>query len=310
MNNAIYKTNTLATLYLAHVALFVLASTMAVFPSIAAGEESTTATSATATTSATVPLNVMTLNVRYGTALDGPDHWMNRRPRMMQVLQRLRPDVIGLQEALAFQIDDLMAALPGYQAVGVARDDGKFAGEFSAILYNTARLQVLRSDTFWLSDTPQLPGSNTWGAGCVRICTWAYFKDLKSGRLFYHYNTHLDHKSQSSREKAAALILARIDKRLPSDPVLFTGDFNTSEGNRVHSIVTATGLRDTFRILHPDEKNVGTTNAFKPTTEPNKIDYIFIDPNWQTTTAEIVHDKVDNRWISDHLPVTAVVTLK
>lgn len=261
-------------------------------------------------TSASSPLHVMTLNVRYGTAPDGLDHWMFRRPRMMQVLQRLKPDVIGLQEALSFQLDDLKAALPGYESVGVGRDDGKFAGEFSAILYNTARLQVMRSDTFWLCDTPQIPGTNTWGAGCNRVCTWAYFRDLKTGRLFYQFNTHLDHKSQFSRMKAAELILNRIKGREPTDPVLVTGDFNTSESNPVTVKMKRSGFRDTFRILHPDEKNVGTTNAFKETTEPNKIDYIYIDGGWDVSEAEIVHDKVDGRWISDHLPVTATVTLK
>jgi endonuclease/exonuclease/phosphatase family metal-dependent hydrolase len=255
------------------------------------------------------PLHVMTLNVRYGTALDGPDHWVFRRPRMIEVLKKRTPELLGLQEALFFQIDDLLAAFPQFKSIGVARDDGKMAGEYSAILYDTSRLQLLESDTFWLSDTPEVAGSNTWGAQCVRICTWAHFRDLKTGRNFYHFNTHLDHKSQPARAKSVRLILERVGKRKAGDPVLVTGDFNTSESNPATNLMRKGGFLDTFRVLHPDEKNVGTTNAFRPNTEVNKIDYIWVDSNWDVKAAEIVHDKVEGRWISDHLPVTAVLGL-
>lgn len=252
----------------------------------------------------------MTLNVRYGTALDGPDHWVFRRPRMIEVLKKRTPELLGLQEALFFQVDDLLQAFPQFKSVGVGRDDGKMAGEYSAILYDTARLQLLDSGTFWLSDTPEIAGSNTWGAQCVRICTWAQFKDVKTSREFYHFNTHLDHKSQPARAKGVRLILERVGKRKTADPVLVTGDFNTSESNPAANQMRKAKFRDSFRVVHPDAKDVGTTNAFKPTTEANKIDYIWVDSNWKVLEAEIVHDKVDGRWISDHLPVTALLQLQ
>ncbi|MGI8905980.1 MAG: endonuclease/exonuclease/phosphatase family protein [Candidatus Sumerlaeaceae bacterium] len=255
-------------------------------------------------------LSVMTFNIRYDNPQDGPDRWYERKPRTMQVLARLKPDVIGLQEALLNQVDDLLTSFPSYSALGVGRDDGRCAGEYSAIFYDTTRLQALRSDTFWLSETPEIPASNQWGMGCVRICTWAHFKDLKTGKFFYLYNTHLDHKSQPGREKSAALILDRIRKRAPKDPVLLTGDFNTSESNPVSTTIRAAGYRDTFRVIHPDATEVGTTNAFKETTEPNKIDYVYVDDDWEVHQADIVRDKVDGRWISDHLPVTAAVALR
>jgi endonuclease/exonuclease/phosphatase family metal-dependent hydrolase len=257
----------------------------------------------------TTPLHVMTLNVRFGTAADGLDHWTFRKQRMARVLQQIHPDLIGLQEALEFQIRDLHEALPGYGHVGVGREDGKHRGEFSAIFYDKSRLKVLKSDTFWLSDTPGVAGSNTWGADCVRICTWAKFLDTKTGSIFYHFNTHLDHKSQPARVKGSELIVQRIASRETLEPVVLTGDFNAPEKGAAIAQVRKAGFRDTFRVVHPTEKNVGTTNGFKPTIGPNKIDYIFVDSSWKVLDAEIRHDQVDGRWITDHLPVTAHLSL-
>lgn len=255
-------------------------------------------------------LDVMSYNIRYGTAKDGPDRWEVRKPRAFQIIKKYKPHVIGLQEAQSAQIEDLLEAFPGYENVGVGRDDGKAGGEFSSIMFDTSRLRVLRTDTFWLSDTPEVPGSTHWGNRNFRLCTWAYFKDLKTGNYFYLFNTHLDHVSQESREKSVNLILQRIKQRNPKDPVIFTGDFNANEENPVVKAVREAGFRDSFRVLHPDAKEVGTTNAFKEGRQSAKIDYMFVDDNWEIHAAEIIDDKVDGRWPSDHLPVTARVTMK
>ena len=169
---------------------------------------------------ATAPdaVNVMSFNIRYGTADDGPNRWELRRQPMFDLLKTQDPDVLGLQEALHFQLDEILTALPAYRMVGVGRADGGHSGEYSPILYRASRLTVQRAATFWFSDTPDLIKSNTWGNAIERICTWALFAD-RQGRSFYVYNLHLDHVSQPSREKSVALLLhalrrARRSRRL------------------------------------------------------------------------------------------------
>lgn len=261
-------------------------------------------------TSQAVPsLDVMSFNIRYGTANDGEDRWEVRKPRTIAAIRRHPSAVIGLQEALAGQVEELTQALPGYESVGVGREDGKAKGEFSGILFDRFRLQILRSDTFWLSDTPTVPGSTHWGNRITRICTWAYFRDRSSGRYFYHFNAHLDHESQPSREKSIALILRKIAERGTDDPVILTGDFNVGEPNPVVSAVTAAGYRDTFRVLYPDEKAVGTFNGFRPAFGTDKIDYVFVGPEVRVLKAAIIRDRFDDRWPSDHAPVVATVQL-
>lgn len=255
------------------------------------------------------PLDVMSFNIRYGTANDGENRWEVRKPRTIAAMRAHPAATIGLQEALAGQVEELAAAFPHYESVGVGREDGKAGGEFSAILYDRSRLQALRSDTFWLSDTPGVPGSKHWGNRITRVCTWAHFRDRKSGRYFYHFNAHLDHESQPSREKSASLILRRIAERGTSDPVILTGDFNVGESNPVVAAVTTGGLRDTFRVLHPDAKEVGTFNGFRPAFGEDKIDYVFVGPEIKVVRAAIVRDQVDGHWPSDHAPVVATIEI-
>ena len=254
------------------------------------------------------PLSVMSFNVRYGTADDGPDRWAVRRPRTLQILKKHRPDLLGVQEALDFQIDEIAEATK-MVPVGVGRDDGKAKGEFSAILYDPKRLRLLRSETFWLSPTPTTIASVGWGNRITRICTWAYFRDLKTGREFYHFNTHLDHESQPAREKGVALILARIAARAPIDPVVLTGDFNAGESNPIQAQVRAAGLRDAFRVLHLDGPETVTFNGWKPEPKGEKIDYVFVSEGVKTLSAAVLRDKVGGRWPSDHMPVVASVEM-
>lgn len=253
------------------------------------------------------PLRVMSFNVRYGTANDGLDRWEVRKPRTLSMLKKRHPDLIGVQEALADQVDAIAKA-GGYVPVGVGRDDGKAAGEFSAILYDPKRLRPLRSDTFWLSDTPNVVASKGWGNNITRICTWAYFRDLSTGRNFYHFNTHLDHQSQPAREKGIALILQRVAERTPVDPSIVTGDFNAGESNSVNDQMRAAGFRDSFRVLYPDVKDVVSFNGWRDAPTGDKIDYIYVGGEAKVESAEIVRDRVGGRWPSDHMPVIATVT--
>jgi endonuclease/exonuclease/phosphatase family metal-dependent hydrolase len=267
-------------------------------------------------------LRVMTFNIRYGTANDGPNHWSKRRELVFGVLRDHRPDVVGLQEALRFQIDEIRQALPEYGEIGVGRDDGKTAGEYSAILYRHGRLEVLEQGTFWLSATPEVPGSRSWGNSIPRICTWARLADKASGRRFYLYNTHLDHQSQPAREQGAELIARRMGQRTHSDPIILTGDMNSGEDNVVirylrgelkavpskkEPCATVPPLVDTFRLLHPEALQVGTFNGFEGKRDGPKIDYILVSPQWKVLEASIIHDNTDRRYPSDHFPVMAVV---
>ena len=255
------------------------------------------------------PLSIMSFNIRYGTANDGENRWETRRDQLFALIKAQDPDVIGLQEALHFQIDEILAAVPGYRMVGVGRTDGGQGGEYAAILYRAERLAVRRASTFWFSDTPDVVKSNTWGAALERICTWAIFDD-KLGTPFYLYNLHLDHVSQPAREKSVALLLDRIASRAPALPVVVTGDFNSGEANPATRAMLAR-YRDTFRELHPDVKEVGTGNQFKfGMTTGQKIDYIFVEPGTEVLSAEIVRTARDGRYPSDHFPVTARIRFR
>src|SRR5688572_4718728 len=238
------------------------------------------------------PMTVMTFNIRYGTAKDGENEWSSRREMLFDVIRSGNPDLLGLQEALDFQIDEIMAAVPGYAVVGVGRDDGGEKGEYSAILFRRDRFHVAEAGTFWFSDTPSVVASKSWGNQITRICTWARFID-RDGRGLYHFNLHLDHQSQPSRERSAVLLRGRIDTRTVPDPVIVTGDFNVGETNPALATLTAPvgnatpAFLDTFRVLHADVKDAGTFSGFKfGTGGPDKIDYVLVQPGTEVRSAE------------------------
>jgi endonuclease/exonuclease/phosphatase family metal-dependent hydrolase len=255
------------------------------------------------------PLDVMSFNIRYGTAKDGENSWAARRRMLLDLLRRQDADLIGLQEALDFQIDEIVAALPAYASIGVGRDDGAARGEFSAILYRKGRFRVAEAGTFWFSDTPSVPGSRSWGNTITRICTWARFID-RDGRGFFVYNLHLDHQSQPSRERSTELLRERIEARsFSGDPVIVTGDFNVGEKNP--ALATLLGpFVDTFRVVRPDERTVGTFNGFKyGRVDGEKIDYVLVQPAAQVLSADILRFSRNRRYPSDHFPVVARVRL-
>ena len=260
-------------------------------------------------------LRVMTFNVRYGTASDGEDAWPHRRTQLLRLVAGHDPAVLGLQEALKFQIDEIRDAMdePG-EVVGVGRDDGVEAGEYSAILYDRGRLSLLEQGTFWLSDTPTVPGSTSWGNRIPRIATWARFRDAVTGLPFYVVNTHWDHESQNARERSAEAIVVWIADHAAGEPVLVMGDFNAGEENPAFTtLVGATAerrgvrLRDTFRAVHPDAARVGTYHGFRGGRTGEKIDGILASPGWEVLEAAIVWTNEGGRYPSDHFPVTATL---
>ncbi len=255
-------------------------------------------------------LKLMSFNLRYINREDtGEKAWTARREQVADLIKRQAPDILGVQEALRPMLDDIRPKLEGYEEVGVGREDGKTQGEYAAILWKKSAFKLLDSGTFWLSDTPDVPNSRTWGNTVTRICTWAKFS--AGERVFHVFNAHLDHQSQPSREKAIALILERMAAREPKGPVFFMGDLNAGEDNLVVKQIAAheLGLSDTWRRLHPETPAAesGTVHFFSGRTDMAKIDYIFAPSALKVTSAEILRDARGGNYPSDHYPVTATI---
>ena len=257
-------------------------------------------------------IDALSFNIRFDTSKDGENAWPNRKEMVGQWVKSESPDVIGLQEALRHQIDDIKKIATAYSEYGVGRDDGKSRGEHCTILYLKKRFSLDKSDcgTFWFSDTPEKVASKSWGNEIPRICTWARFIEKKTEKGFYVYNVHYDHRSQPSRLGASELIIQRISKRKRSnEPIILMGDFNASENNPAIKIFKDEPLNlvDTFRVVKPDEKMVKTFHGFRGGSfSGGKIDHVFMLPKMgKVSSAEIVRFNKEKRYLSDHYPVRA-----
>jgi endonuclease/exonuclease/phosphatase family metal-dependent hydrolase len=264
------------------------------------------------------PLRVMTFNIRYDNPEDGVNAWPNRRDRVAGLVRFHGADAIGVQEAEAHMLRELDVRLPGFARVGVGRTDGREEGEFSAILYRTARLELLASGTFWLSPTPEVVGSKGWDAAIERIATWARFRDRASGCTYVHLNTHFDHIGERAREESARLIrmqLSSLASGNPGMPVVVTGDLNvppTSTAYRTLTRDTIAGaiapLADAFVATRtPHYGPTATWTEFKAIEPGQRIDYVLVSPGVAVEAHGILSDRWDDRFPSDHLPVLAVV---
>lgn len=258
------------------------------------------------------PLSVMTFNVRLASAADGDDVWPKRRDLALKVIQNEDPDFFGVQEAQRVQMDFLAKRLPGYVSVGVGREaDG--GGEFSALFFKRDRFDLSDAGTFWLSDTPTVPGSRTWGNNLPRIATWARLLDRNSGDRLVVINTHWDHESQPARVNSGRLMADRAREWVEGgEPVIAMGDFNAGPENpAIVGLLEQGGpLRDSFFVANPDEKEISTFNGFGRVPVSPKIDSILVSPQWDVEQAEIVRTRDGDRFPSDHYPVTATVRLK
>lgn len=256
-------------------------------------------------------LVIATYNLRYA-GDPPPNSWPERRPAVKALLDAYRPDVIGTQEGLYHQLKDLATDQPGYDWIGLGRDGGS-RGEFMAVFYRRDRLEPLEFDHFWLSDTPHVIASSSWGNAVRRMVTWVRFRDRSTGREFYFWNTHLDHEVQAAREKAAELIRQRIGQ-LPADvPLLLVGDFNAVSGaNRAYDILAReSGLSDTwFAARERRNEDANSFTDFEPLKhEGQRIDWILARGVRAVRVTEAVTLRPEGRWPSDHLPVIAWLTL-
>jgi endonuclease/exonuclease/phosphatase family metal-dependent hydrolase len=255
----------------------------------------------------------MTFNVRYSTLADSANAWIYRHDKVTSQILFHEADIIGIQEALHSQVMDMQKALPAFKYVGVGRTDGKQEGEYSPIFYNAKKVQLLESKTFWLSETPTVAGSKSWDAAITRIATWAKFKDIKTNKFFFVFNTHFDHIGKLARRESAKLLLRKIDEIADTSSVIVTGDFNaTPTDEPVQVLVNAKDplkITDTkFVSQQPHYGPTGTFNGFglkEINHEP--IDYIFIKNGFKVLKHATLSQTWQGLFSSDHFPVFAAL---
>lgn len=257
-------------------------------------------------------LKVMTYNIRLDVAVDGENNWAHRKEYFTSQIQFYEPDIFGIQEAKPNQVIDISSLLVQYNNVGIGRE-GIEKGESSNIYYKKDRFNVVESNTFWLSETPNQI-SKGWDAAFNRVCTYALFKDKKTKSSFWVFNTHLDHVGELARTKGIQLILSKIESlNTKKYPVIFMGDFN-SEPN-TERIVELKKVMDDSRDVSKEKPfgPSGTFNNFKHNEAVTKlIDYIFISKksNSKVIKYAVLSDSKDLKYPSDHLPVYVEINLK
>jgi len=250
-------------------------------------------------------LKLMTYNIRLDVDSDGENAWSKRKEYFTSQIQFYSPDIFGVQEALPNQVTYIASALPNYNKFGIGREENG-TGEAAAIYYKKDRFQVQESNTFWLSETPEKV-SRGWDAACNRVCTYGLFKDLKTKKMFWVFNLHLDHIGEEARVKGVQLVLSKMKEiNTKKYPAFLMGDFNsepeTKQIGEIKKVMDDTKEVSKEKPFGPS----GTFNGFKH-NEPVTLllDYIFISKNSGLTIQKhaVLSDSKDLKYPSDHLPV-------
>ena len=279
----------------------------------AAGETRAAADQAAAdATAAGGPLQVMSFNLRYASETP-PNTWTDRRPVMRELLREARPQLLGTQEGLYSQLQDIAADLgPSYDHIGLGREGGS-KGEFMMIFFDQRRLEPQEYDHFWLSDTPNVIGSQTWGGCCPRMVTWVRFKDKATSQEFYAVNTHLEAFDATARSKSADLILQKLAAFEPALPVVMTADYNEAAkpGLTVYDkLVTSGKLADSWVSAEQRSPLYATFHGYKPLVpDGDRIDWILTTPGMRVSKANINTFSRNGQFPSDHLPVESWIDL-
>ena len=255
-------------------------------------------------------LYVGTYNIRYENQGDYKkgNGWKQRCPVVCAQINFQHPDVLGTQEVLAEQLDDMKALLTDYDYIGVGRDDGKRKGEHTVIFYDRNAVKLQEQGHFWLSETPDRPGLG-WDAACTRICTWGKFRSKRWKKTFYFFNLHMDHVGIVARRESAKLVVNRIKEIAKGAPVILTGDFNVDQNDTIYSIFTTSGLlNDSYEHSKQRFAENGTFNGFNPDRKTDsRIDHIFVSPSFHVMRYGILTDcywtDQERRLPSDHYPV-------
>jgi len=237
--------------------------------------------------------NIATYNIRQ--LNEGDDRagngWSMRAPHVAQLIQFHDFDIFGTQEGFKSQLEDLKTLLPGYDYIGVGRDNGADEGEHSAIFYDTSKFTVLDHGDFWLSETPEKPGLG-WDAVCVRICTWGHFRHSESGKEFLYFNLHMDHVGKKARVESALLVKKRLTELGATLPMFLSGDFNVDQFSPSYAtIVEGDLLDDSHDKAGMVYEVTGTYNGYSAEkyTE-SRIDHIFVSPNVEVLKYGILTD--------------------
>lgn len=255
------------------------------------------------------PLNVMTWNIRYDNAGDGVNAWPKRKDWVAEIVIREKPDILGCQEVLARQFADLKERLPEMDSYGVGRDDGESRGEMVPIFFRRSRFELLDKGTFWLSTSPEKPGSKAWDTAITRCVSWVKLRDQESKVEFAVLNAHFDHRGTEARRKSAELIVQRITEQFKDLPVIFLGDLNTRPNSAPYEILTKRSgdgpafLRDAYHEVEKPEGPDSTWNGFEKIIPGNRIDYVFGTQSILFQSLRTLTDQRDGKFPSDHLPV-------
>ncbi len=264
-------------------------------------------------------IRVMSFNIRYGAAKDGPNHWDFRKPLVVEAIRNFDPDIVGTQETLEFQAAFLREKLSDHDDVGRSREPNSQQGEQCSIFFRQSRFDKLIEGHFWLSESPDQPGSKSWDSSLPRMVTWLKLWDRRQQQSFFVVNTHFDHRGQSARIESAKLIRKFIADLGPAARVIVTGDFNAAIESQPYQEIFSSNqiqnrLIDTFQHHFPDDqkgqKGQGTFNGFAGLTDGARIDWIATTDNWEIKSAGIDRTEFDGRYPSDHFPVTAVLEYK
>lgn len=259
-------------------------------------------------------LEVISFNARYAGGGDGVNSWSNRVPLIKTYFEENQPDVIGMQEVLPGQLEDLTKLLPEYEFVSAGRSDGKTKGEACPVFYREDLFNKIESGHFWLSETPGEPGSMDWDTHFPRIVTWVHLVSKISGKDFFIFNTHFSHISEEARVKSADMLLKQIGERSGEKPVILTGDFNTPKGSQPYNRLIKGGeheiqLSNAEKLAQTTYNGEITYNAFDPEYTGSRIDFIFVSSHFEVRMHAVDEIKKDSVFISDHYPVRADVVL-
>lgn len=284
---------------------------------VEAGEGGRDSAAPTAAAREAGDIRVMSFNIRYGTARDGENHWDRRKEFLVETILAFHPDLLGTQETLAFQRDFLAAKLTEYEPLGVGRNDGREDGEMMALFYKRERFEKLGGGHFWLSETPDKVGSQSWDSSLPRMVTWIKLRDRQrtAAPPLVLMNTHFDHQGPTARLESARLLRRQVAILAKNCAAIITGDFNTDEGSAPYqTLFEAAGeapspLVDSYRAAHPERAaEEGTFSGFRAdATRGPRIDWIGVSRGWEIRAAAIERTARNGRTPSDHFPVTAIL---
>lgn len=256
-------------------------------------------------------VKVMSFNIRLDVKSDGENWWEKRKDKVAGLMNYYEADFIGLQEVVHNQLLYLKDSLHGYSFIGVGRDDGKQAGEYSCIFYKKDKYALVVQSTFWLSPTPDLP-TKGWDAALNRVCTYGLFKDKKTKQLLWVFNTHFDHMGKLARLESARLIIKKINElNTKNYPVMVTGDFNSKPDAEPSQYMMA-NMQNSRSISKLVYGAADTWNGFKFNEKPNGcIDYIFVSNDKRISVSKFatITDSYDMKYPSDHFPVLATINI-